>query len=241
MKLTPEQLKSRLKMDYQVVTRMRTPLIAVTAYCNADDLEKRRNPIVSEDQGHLATHYIVDYRIRTLVAPDEYYDKFSVKFDLQANGNYPFSWPGCFVISSRLPWTPHFRQGTPICIDHDMWRDKGGRMLFGELVVHVAKLLNFDEIPRTDNYGGLNPPAAEYWRTKLGKQPVTRNWPYPPLPPLVDELTLFSPSSGPSSDLFNPRPSASPSPQAFSELFQPVPSSNQTPSGGLDESLFKAR
>src|SRR5687767_1859627 len=98
MKLSPEHLQSRLKMDYQVVMRMKTPLINVTAYRNAEDLAKRHNPIMSEDQGHLATHYIADYRIKTLAGPGEYMEKTSVKFDLLANGNYPYSWPGCFVI-----------------------------------------------------------------------------------------------------------------------------------------------
>jgi hypothetical protein len=237
MKVTAEQLKSRLKMDYQVVMRMKTPLINVTAYRNADDLEKRRNPIVSEDQGHLATHYIVDYRIKTLIGPDEYTDRTSVKFDLLANGNYPYSWPGCFVISSRLPWTPHFRHNTPICIDHDMWGDSKGKMLLGELVVHVAKLLNFDEIPRSANYGGFNPAAAEYWRTKLNKQPITRNLPYPPLPALVDESTLFSASStsAPSTDMF------SPGQQSVVDMFQPRQSTAQPQGGGFDENMFKAR
>ncbi|HEU4710825.1 MAG TPA: hypothetical protein VFS76_04630 [Pyrinomonadaceae bacterium] len=235
MKLSPEQLQSRLKMDYQVVMRMKTPLINVTAYRNADDLEKRQNPIMSEDQGHLATHYIADYRIKTLAGPDDFMEKTSVSFDLLANGNYPFSWPGCFVISSRLPWTPHFRQNTPICIDHDMWKDSRGKMLFGELVVHVAKLLNFDEIPRSENYGGYTPAAAAYWRTKLKKQPITPNLPYPPLPPLVDELTLFSASRGPSSDMFSPKS------QSIGGMFQPKQSNTQSDGGGFDQSMFKAK
>jgi hypothetical protein len=221
-KLTLEELKTRLKMDYQVVVKMRSPLMTITAYRNADDLEKRRNPIVSEDEGHLATHYLVDYSVRTLVGPDEYSDKTSVKFDLLANGNYPYTLPLCSVISSRMPWTPHFKKGVAICTDHNMWEDAKGRKLLGDWVVHVAKLLNFDEIPRTENYGGLNPEAAHYWREKLNKQPITPKLYYPSLPTGPSPITT---ATAEPSDMFEP---ASPSPGVMFE-----PASGSTSSNAL--------
>ncbi len=91
--LTPEQLKSRLRLDYQVAMKMRYPLMSVTAYRNPEDLEKRRNPIVSEEAGHLATFYLADYFIKTLTGPDRYATKTSVKLDLLAHGNYPYTPP----------------------------------------------------------------------------------------------------------------------------------------------------
>lgn len=231
-KLTAEQLKTRLKLDYQVVVKMRSPLMSITAYRNVDDLEKRRNPVVSEAEGHLATHYLVDYHIRTLVGRDEFSDNTSVKFDLLANGNYPYTIPGCFVISSRMPWTPHFRAGVPICTDHNMWEDSRGSLLLGDWVVHVAKLLNFDEIPRAENYGGLNPEAARYWREKLNRRPLN-NIDYPPLPDVADPLPavpmhsseMFRPTSQTSVGMFQPA-SGGNSPRALppaSELFAPAP------------------
>lgn len=207
-KLTSEQLKTRLSLDYQVVVKMRSPLMTITAYRNIDDLKKRRSPIVSEDESYLATHYLVDYHIRTLVGKDEFSDKTSIRFDLLANGDYPYTIPLCRVISSRTPWTPHFREDTPICTDHNMWEEAKGNLLLGDWVVHVAKLLNFDEIPRTENYGGLNPEAARYWRDKLKKQPLTPNLQYPPLPSVVDP--------------------SQPIPASSSGMFQPA---SQTPGG----------
>lgn len=180
--LTLEQRQDRLRFDFAVAMEMRCPIMAITAYRNDEDLEKRRNPIVSEEDGHLATHYLVDYRIKTLVDRGIYHDKFSVKFDLLANGNYPYSRPGCYIVSSKMPWTPHFRKNLPVCVDHEMWEDYQGKMLLGSLMVHVAKLLNFDEIPRSETYGGYNPEAAEYWRSHLNRQPINPNLVYPPLP-----------------------------------------------------------
>jgi hypothetical protein len=233
-KLTFEELKSRLKLDYQVVVKMRSPLMSVTAYRNAEDLEKRRNPIVSEEEGHLATHYLVDYYIRTLVGRDEYSDKTSVKFDLLANGNYPYTIPGCFVTSSRMPWTPHFQEGVPICTDHNMWEEAQGRMLLGDWVVHVAKLLNFDEIPRTESYGGLNPDAARYWREKLKMQPLTPNLQYPPLPTVADELTPFAAVQRRASDLFQ----AASQPRA--QMFEPASGDRQSSALAPDAGMFTA-
>jgi hypothetical protein len=180
--LTLQQRQDRLRYDYSVVMKMRSPLINITAYRNPDDLEKRRNPIVSDENGHLATHYLVTYYIKTLTGPDRYSNKTSVKIDLLANGNYPYSPPACWVIDSELPWTPHFTKAHPICIDADLWHDSKGRMLLGDLLKHIAKLLNFDEIPRTPGYNGYTPEAAEYWRTKLGGRPITPNLIYPQLP-----------------------------------------------------------
>lgn len=229
-KLTPEQLRTRLKMDYQLVAQMRSPLMTITAYRNADDLDRRRNPIVSQEDGHLATHYLVDYYIRTLVGPDEYSDKTSVKFDLLANGNYPYTIPGCYVVSTRLPWTPHFKAGNvPICTDYDMWENAEGRLSLAHWIIHVAKLLNFDEIPRTENYGGFNPAAARYWREKLKMQPLTP-LEYPPLPVVDDKSSLFSAAKSRVADMFQAasRPNAG--------MFEPVADGGQA--RGPDSEMF---
>jgi len=230
-KLTPEQLKTRLQMDYQTVSKMRCPLMSITAYRNAADLDKRRNPIVTEDEGHLATHYLVTYFIKTLVAKNEYSEKTSVKFDLQANGNYPFTYPGCWVTSSRIPWTPHFQEGRPICIDHDRWEDMGGNMLLGELIVHVAKLINFDEIPRSATYGGLNPAAFTYWREQLDFKPLTANLPYPALPPGSEPA--FAPARIRRSEMFQAAANRHP------ELF--TPRSNAQPVLVIEDAMFTPR
>jgi hypothetical protein len=181
-KLTPEELKSRLKFDYLVAMKMRSPVMNVTAYRNADDLQKRRNPITSEEVGQFATHYLVDYFIRTLVEADRYSEKTSIMFDLLADGNYPYTVPNRIVISSPLPWSPHFAEGRPVCVDEDMWIEARGKMLLGDLLIHIAKLLNFDEIPREPNYDGYNRKAIEYWRTRMNCKPINPELAYPQLP-----------------------------------------------------------
>lgn len=240
-RLTPQQQQARLKFDYQVVTKMRSPLLNIAAYRSASDLERRSNPIVTEDEAGQATHYLVVYHMRTLVGPDRYSDKTSIKFDLLANGNYPFSRPACYVVSSETPWTPHFREKLPVCIDHDMWEDAKGKLLLGHLFVHVAKLLNFDEIPRTEDYNGYTPEAAHYWRTKLNRRPLDPGLVYPVLPSEIsqkpEETFVASGSQADAGSLFEPKSATGvtagrhDAPAAFDDdLFRPAPSEPSTDS-----------
>ncbi|HEX8335483.1 MAG TPA: hypothetical protein VF621_02065, partial [Pyrinomonadaceae bacterium] len=106
-----------------------------------------------------------------------------VYVNLQANKNYPFSEPGCYV-ESRMPWSPHFLKGRPICLG-EIWQQAQGTMLLGQLLVHIAKLLNFDEVARGGGYVGYNGEAIEYWKRVLGYQAITKNLPYPELPPEI--------------------------------------------------------
>jgi TIR domain len=187
--LSPEQLHNRLKFDYRIAMYMRSPLMSVEAFSNVDDLVNRRSQIASEEASHLGTYYRLDYRVRTLIGPGQYSDKTTVKIDLLANNNYPYSPPLCWVISGQTPWSPHFREGFPICISEDLWSSSGTTSL-GGLLVHIAKLLNLDETPRSEFYGGYNPQAAEYWRTTLNSQPINPQLMYPSLPPEVETLSL---------------------------------------------------
>ena len=179
--LNQDDLHSRLLLDYRVVTRMSGTLMRVVAYRNVDDLRKRRNPIISEGDGHLATHYLVDYYIKTLVGRGVYSDHTTVHVDVLANNNYPFREPACWVVESKMPWSPHFVKGRPICLG-ELWNLSQGAMLLGQLLVHIAKLLNFDEESRGPGYVGYNGEAIDYWKNVLDYQPITKDLPYPQLP-----------------------------------------------------------
>lgn len=179
--LTPSQLQDRLKFDYRVAMSMRCPLMLVRAFRNVDDLVKQRNEILAEEESYLATHYRIDYSIKTLIGPGQYSDRTTVKIDLLANSNYPYSAPCCWTISTKTPWSPHFREGFPICISNDLGNLARVRCCWG-ICSFIAKLLNLDETPRSEFYGGYNPEAAEYWRTKLNSQPINPQLLYPPLP-----------------------------------------------------------
>jgi hypothetical protein len=173
---------------------MNSPLMEVNAFRNLDDLLARRNLIDSADKGYLATHYLVEYGIRTLIGPGRYSEGTIVRFDLFANNNYPLSEPACWVVDSPIPWSPHFLEGHEICIG-PIWSRAEGKILLGELIIHVAKLLNFEEPPYEDpNYGGWQPDAVEYWETKLNRQPISRLV-YPQIPRRVPQVNEPPPPS----------------------------------------------
>lgn len=182
--LEGDLLRSRLRFDYQTVMAMSDPLMSVEAYRNLDDLKARRKPITSEADGHLAVHYRVKYDIKTLLGPGRYSDSTTVRFDLFANNDYPYKEPVCWVIEdeSKTPWSPHFLEGHWVCIG-PIWERAAGQMLLGELMVHIAKLLNFDEPPyENPEYVGWRRDAVEYWVNKLDRQPISKSLVYPPLP-----------------------------------------------------------
>lgn len=180
--LSNQQLQERLAFDYKVAMAMRSPIMAVAAFRSAEDLIERRNIIVSEDDGHLATHYLVEYHINTLIGPDSYSTHTKFHFDLLANGNYPFSEPSCWVIGSDMPWSPVFHRGRPIATLNSEWYESQGGLLLGHLLVRVAMLLNFDRLPQSSNYVGYNEAAIKYWQTHLDMRPINPQLAYPVLP-----------------------------------------------------------
>jgi hypothetical protein len=190
-KLSPDDLRSRLRFDYQVCQRMFGPIISGEAYRNATDMKLNRNPITSLSEGHLALKYRVDFHMKTLIAKDRYTNLTTIGIDLEVR-NYPFDEPLTWVISKFIPYSPHFKSGEGACTGK-LWEIANGRMLLGELLVHIARMLNWDTtMQRTsktrggnktnDIYEGWNAEAARYYYDKFGTAPITRDLPYPLLP-----------------------------------------------------------
>jgi len=220
--LTADELRSRLSFDYQTVMLMSCPLMMVEPYRNLDDLLARRNMITSLDQGHLAVHYRVKYKLNTLVGPGRYSNETTVRFDLFADNNYPESEPPCFVIEGELPWSPHFHPELSICTG-SIWEEADGNMLLGELMVHVAKLLNFDEPFTSDVEPGYQPEAARYWVDELGQRPISKLV-YPQLP---HRIPPPPPEVAPAASAFVKReiigPEAAPAPTITFRSASPAP------------------
>ena len=200
--LTADELRSRLSFDYQTVMLMNCPLMEVEAYRNLDDLKAQRNKITSPEEGHLAVHYRVKYNLKTLVGPGRYSNSTTVRFDLFADNNYPESEPPCFVIDSQVPWSPHFYQEYAVCTG-PLWTEADGNILLGELMVHVAKLLNFDE-PISDDDDvepGYQPEAAKYWVKELSRKPIAKLV-YPQLPHRVPPASVATTAPAPHASAF---------------------------------------
>jgi ubiquitin-protein ligase len=181
-KLKPDELHSRLRFDWAIAQKMNGPLVCVQAFKSLADLSRRKNPVITQQECHRASAYLAEFHVRSLVGGGEFHDNFQVSIDLLAGGDYPFSEPACFVTSRPIPWSPHFLPSKgAICLG-ELWGQAGGAMTLGHLLVHVAKLLNFDEPDREPSYGGWNAAAVNYWRRVLHRRPITEGLAYPSLP-----------------------------------------------------------
>jgi hypothetical protein len=157
---------------------MSCALMEVSAHRSLDDAKSQRLPIVKAVDGHLGRFYRVHYRIPTLGGAGKYSNSTTIVIDLAANGGYPLSEPACWVISQPMPWSPHFREGSVICLG-ELWTERKGQILLGHLLGHIARLLNWDEIARDGGYVGWNGAAIRYWEKELGRQPITPGLVYP--------------------------------------------------------------
>ena len=195
--MSPPQLDSRLELDFAVATAMSGDVLDVGAYRTMSDAQTAAAPIVDATDGRFARVYRVTYNVRTLVGRATFRDSTTVLFDLLANGNYPFTDPASWVTSRPLPWSPHFREGSVICLG-EIWSSSKGEILLGHLLNHVAKLLNFDEVARGGGYVGWNAEATAYWKKEMGERPISPGLVYPvPEPRLTHAVsgraTVFRP------------------------------------------------
>ncbi len=150
-RLSPDELRSRLKLDYIVCRRMFGEVFSGEAYRTTSDLQRLKDPIMSPDDGHYARKYRIDFHVKTLIGPGRLTDLTTIGLDLEA-GNYPYEEPRIWIISSHIPYSPHFKKNA-VCTG-DIWERSEGRMLLGELLVHIARLLNWDV--RSRGYEGWN-------------------------------------------------------------------------------------
>lgn len=196
-KLDPKQLRSRLAFDHRVATSLVSPALGpVTAYTSADAGGREVSP--EEGAAGAATCFVVEYRFPVLAGAGKHTPVTRVRFDLLAGGNYPFSAPVPQVLSRPLPWSPHVHPANGFVCLGAGWARARGRMLLGELIVHVMRILNCDEPDRGPDYVGWNADAIRYWRTVLGRKPLHPDLAYPDLPAEVthgvtDPATAFTP------------------------------------------------
>ena len=176
------QRRTRLGFDFLACTEMarRSNLLTLEAYASPGDLRARKHAITDPANGHRAVHYLAIYHpLKTLRGAGQFMDSTTIHIDVLANANYPFSPPASWVIGP-MPWSPHFKQGTVICIG-DLW-DVRGTTLLAHLVRHHARLLNWDERARGGGYVGWNGEAIAWHRKHYGDRPLTDGLVYPELP-----------------------------------------------------------
>lgn len=162
--LTPAELQSRLELDrsqLQALSEDTTAPVTITGHRSLPDAAASRG-IVGADEPPPSVYRVV-YAVPTLRGPGQVHRGDTVvTVDLLANGNYPYTPPVARVTGSPAPWTPHFHARYPICIGGGAWLPTGRRTAV-DLVIHIGRLLNFDEPKPPPSYSGYNGEAIAWW------------------------------------------------------------------------------
>lgn len=210
--LTPTERGKRLTFDYTIVEAMNDDVMDARAYRSSNDLQEDRNPIIDVKDASKAVIYRVLFSIPTLVGEGAFVPETEFLVDLRSR-RYPYEEPVCWVISA-LPFSPHFTGTRPACIG-EWWEEGKGQYTLGHLLIHLAKMLNWDEVYR-ENYDGYNKAALDYHRRVYKGRPLTPGQRYPHLPTSVIHGQDLPPPKRPA---FRPKPMPSAGRQS---LFRPT-------------------
>lgn len=176
-----QELAQRRIFDLRVLTDMRCGTFDFEAYRTSADLSARRDRVTDPSAGAGVTHYRWIFHIRTHISKTT----FSPTTEIGVNtdvADYPRQPPGTWIISDDVPWSPHFRKNSPVCIGEEIWSPREGHITLGELAVHIAHMLNWDEVGRGPGYFGWNRAAVEHHRDFYGGKPIDPSVAYPVLP-----------------------------------------------------------
>lgn len=175
-------IAARLAFDYEVTSALHSPCLdEVRAFSSYEEYRAGRDISAAHGLEGRATFYFVKFNVPTLAPGGRTITGVGICFDLLAGGNYPYTPPAVTVVTRPIPWSPHFGLASgAVCIGN-IWALLNGRMLFPQLLGHLARLLNFDEPAGTPEL--LWQPDAElYWHQVLKCRPISPDLEYPVLP-----------------------------------------------------------
>jgi hypothetical protein len=188
MRLTRDLITRRLRdVDFRIVNEMQCATMRATAHTSKADAERGAYPVTDQSKAGACWFYRVTYPIKTLLGKGKFSDPRTqpvvVVVDLNQGGDYPFTRPESYVNGSVIPWSPHFSPGVAVCFERlgRVWARDGSKTL-GHLLLHIARLINFDEVIDDPSYGGYNRAAIQYWRDALKSGPITPKLTYPTIP-----------------------------------------------------------
>ena len=179
--MTPQELAERRAFDLRVLSDMRCQSFDFEAYRTMADLSRRRSAVTSPEAGATVTKYRWIFRIPTHISQHDFAPVTEIGVNTDV-ADYPRAVPATWILSSHVPWSPHFMQDAPVCIGPELWEPRGGYITLGELAISIAHMLNWDEKGRGPGYVGWNGAAVRYHKTRYGNRPINPDLGYPALP-----------------------------------------------------------
>lgn len=178
---SPQQVLNRRRQDHvllEELNRSDCP-ISITGHGRATDARAGANP-VPVGAANPPRVYRATYEFDTLIGPGERHRPTVIVIDPLANGDYPAGEPVANVVGPA-PWTPHFANGVPVCHGHRLWVPNMTQLV--DYVIHLGRLLNFDEPRPARGYSGYNGEAIAWWASELDYKPLDPNLEFPAIEP----------------------------------------------------------
>ena len=178
---SPESILSRRRNDHVLIEHLNQSdcPVRVTAHRSAADARAGTRPL-RVGEGNPPAAYRVIYDFDTLISAGRRHRPTQILIDPLANGDYPTSEPVANVIG-QAPWTPHFANGVPVCHGHRIWVPNRTQLV--DYIIHLGRLLNFDEPPPGKGYTGYNGEAIRWWGHELNYQPLDPELKFPAIEP----------------------------------------------------------
>lgn len=177
----PHSVLTRRRNDQVLIEKLNASAcpIDVTAHRSTADARRGASPVAIGDPRPPAA-YRATYRFDTLTGPGKRHRPTVIVIDPVANGDYPATEPVASVVGPA-PWTPHFANGIAVCHGHRFWVPNRTQLV--DFVIHLGRLLNFDEPPPNASYAGYNRAAIEWWRRELDYGPLDPDLTFPVIDP----------------------------------------------------------
>jgi hypothetical protein len=178
---SPNSILTRRRNDHVLIEQLNRSdcPIEVSAHRSAADARASRGPLRVGD-AHPPVAYRASYGFDTLIGPGKRHRPTNIVIDPLANGDYPASEPVASVIG-EAPWTPHFANGMPVCHGHRLWVPNRTQLV--DYIIHMGRLLNFDEPPPNASYAGYNRAAIDWWQRELDFGPLDPDLVFPTIEP----------------------------------------------------------
>jgi hypothetical protein len=180
--LTPAERRERLKTDHRMLAALDADScpIHVSGHRSAADVRTDRDP-VPVGNAEPPAHFRVTYDFDTIRGPGQRHRPTVVHVAPLTSPSYPATPPSAWVVSDVVPWTPHFAARVPVCHGSHVWIPYRTQLV--DYVIHIGKLLNFDEPPPIPGYHGYNGAAVDYWRETMKLAPLNPGLRFPLIRP----------------------------------------------------------
>lgn len=176
-----EWVLSRRRNDQVLIERLNESdcPIQVTGHKSTAEARANLNP-VPVGSANPPTAYRALFDFDTLSGPGRRHRPTVIVVDPLANNDYPTSEPVAHVIGNS-PWTPHFANGFAVCHGHKLWIPNRTQLV--DYIIHLGRLLNFDEPQPDPSYTGYNRAAIDWWRRELNYGPLDPDLRFPVIDP----------------------------------------------------------